>query len=110
MSDAQNTSKEGKRLLRRLHDIGPFLSASLVVGHKRCGRLDCRCAAEGPIHLTANVTWKEEGRTRTLHVPQERIEEVAQWIEEWKSLKELIRQMSEEQRRHLMQLRKESKD
>lgn len=110
MAGKENTSKEGKRLLRRLRAAGPFLSASLVVRHKRCGRENCRCATEGPIHPTANVTWKEEGKTRTLHVPQERIEEVAQWIEEWKVLRKLIRQMSEEQRRYLVRLRKESKD
>lgn len=110
MKAKHNTSREGERLLQRLRDIGPFLSASLVVRHKRCGREDCRCATEGPIHPTANVTWKEEGKTRTLHVPQERIEEVAQWIEEWKALKNLIQEMSEEQRRYLVRLRKESKD
>lgn len=110
MAGEQNTSKEGKRLLQRLRAVGPFLSASLVVGHKRCGREDCRCATEGPIHPTANVTWKEEGKTRTLHVPQGRIEEVARWIEEWKTLRKLIQEMSEEQRRYLVRLRKESKD
>lgn len=109
MKPKHNTSKEGERILQRLRDVGPFLSASLVVRHKRCGRPECRCATEGPIHPTANVTWKEDGKTRTLHVPRERIEEVAQWIEEWKSLKELIQEMSVEQRRHLERLRRESK-
>lgn len=109
MASEYITSKEGERLLQRLRAVGPFLCASLVVRHKRCGRPDCRCAAEGPIHPTANVTWKEGGKTRTLHVPQERIEEVAQWIEEWKTLRQLIQELSEEQRRHLMRLRRESK-
>lgn len=110
MAIEDSTSKQGKELLRQLRSVGPFLSATLVVRNKRCGREDCRCAAEGPIHPTANVTWKEAGKTRTLHVPQELIEEVAQWIEEWKSLRELLQQMSEEQRRHLVRLRKELKD
>jgi len=110
MARKHNTSKEGERLLRRLRAAGPFLSASLVVRHKRCGRPECRCATEGPIHPTANVTWKEAGKTRTLHVPQELIEEVTQWIEEWKALRKLMARMSEEQRRHLMRLRKELKD
>ncbi len=105
-----NTSKHGKQLLKRLSTMGPFLQASLVVRNKRCGRQDCRCAKEGPIHPTANVTWKEHGKTRTLHVPQELIEEVAQWVETWKNLRELIDKMSQEQRNHLMQLRKKLKD
>lgn len=105
-----NTSKLGMELLNQLRKRGPFLCASLVVRNKRCGRADCRCAQEGPIHPTANVTWKEGGKTRTLHVPQELIKEVAQWIQEWKAMRELVQKMSQEQRKHLMTLRKKSKD
>lgn len=110
MATEHNTSKRGEQLLNQLQRLGPFLAASLVVRNKRCGRQDCRCAQEGPIHPTANVTWKEKGKTRTLHVPQELIEEVAQWIEEWKTVRELVHQMSEEQRQHLVRLRKMLKD
>lgn len=110
MAAENNTSKRGMELLRRLRGAGPFLQASLAVRNKRCGREDCRCAVEGPIHPTANLTWKEEGKTRTLHVPQELIAEVAQWTEEWKTLRELVRTMSEEQRRHLIRLRERLKD
>ena len=110
MTGEHNTSKRGEQLLKHLRRLGPFLAASLVVRKKRCGRQDCRCAQEGPIHPTANVTWKEKGKTCTLHVPQELIEEVAQWIEEWKTVRELVHQMSEEQRQHLMRLRKTLKD
>lgn len=110
MDKKPNTSGEGEQLLRKLRSLGPFLCASLVVRNKRCGRKDCRCVTEGPIHPTANVTWKEEGKTRTLHVPQELIEEVAQWIEEWKRLRELVQKMGEAQRTHLESLRTKLKD
>jgi len=110
MAGKPNTSKRGEQLLKQLRDRGPFLAASLVVGSKRCGRSGCRCVQEGPIHPTANVTWKEKGKTRTLHVPQELVEEVAQWVEEWKTVRELVRKMSEEQRQHLLRLRKKSRD
>lgn len=110
MEKKLNTSGEGEQLLRKLRGLGPFLCASLVVRNKRCGRKDCRCVTEGPIHPTANVTWKEEGKTRTLHVPQELIEEVAQWIGEWKRLRELVQKMGEAQRTHLENLRTKLKD
>lgn len=110
MDGKNSTSRHGEQILKRLREIGPFLAASLVVRNKRCGRQDCRCAQEGPIHPTANVTWKEMGKTRTLHVPQELIAEVTQWIEAWKAVRELVQQMSAEQRQHLMQLRKKLRD
>lgn len=105
MNDKENTSSQGEQLLRQLREVGPFLSASFVVRKKRCGRDDCRCAKEGPIHPTANLTWKEHGKTQTLHVPQELIEEVQQWVKQWKALKKLVQKMSEEQRKHLIRLR-----
>lgn len=110
MEKKLHSTKRGEQLLKQLHKCGPFLAASLVVGKKRCGRKDCRCATEGPIHPTANVTWKEKGKTRTLHVPQKLVKEVAQWIEEWKSVRELLQQISEEQRRRLQELKKNLKD
>jgi hypothetical protein len=105
-----STSERGKRILKRLRQLEPFLPASLVVTRKRCGRKDCRCAQQGAIHPTAHVTWKEYGKTQTLHVPQELVEEVAQWVEQWKALRKLIGQMGIEQRKHLIQLRKDLKD
>ena len=109
MKKAAGTSKQGARILAQIAKVGPFLPASLVVARKRCGRKDCRCAEEGPVHPTANVTWKEGGKTRTLHVPQELVEEVAQWTAQWTKLGTLIREMGEEQRRHLMRRRKSSR-
>ncbi len=73
-----------------------------MVTKKRCGRRQCRCAAEGPIHPTVLLTWKESGRTRTLHVPLSLRTEVAKWVKEWKRLRELGRKMSRAQRRFLM--------
>jgi len=106
----RNTSKQGRKLLEQLARIGPFLPASLTVTKKRCGRKACRCAQEGPIHPTAHVTWKERGETKTLHVPQELIEEVTQWVDTWKKLKKLSQQMGREQRRHLQELKKNLRD
>ena len=110
MKGSFNTSQRGKELLERLAKIGPFLPASISVTKKRCGRPSCRCQQEGPIHPTAHVTWKEEGVTRTLHVPQEKIGEVVQWVKAWKELRRLIAEMGKEQRKHLQQIKKQLKD
>lgn len=105
-----NTTEQGACILKELAGIGPFVSASFVRTQKRCGRKGCRCREEGPCHPTAHLTWKEHGKTRTLHVPQDLVEEVTQWIEEWKKLRLLIQSMSEEQRKHLIHLRQHLQD
>jgi hypothetical protein len=104
------TSESGKRILAQIRRIKPFVQASLSISHKRCGSPTCRCAREGPIHETAQLTWKEGGRTRTLHVPAELRQEVAKWVEEGKLLKSLIGQMSAAQRELLILKRKNRKN
>jgi len=101
------TNSAGRKALARLARLGPFLPATLTITHSRCGNPRCRCVQEGPIHETALLTWKEGGKTRTLHVPRELRREVAQWIKEWKKLKTLIEAMGAAQRQFL-QTRKKS--
>jgi len=100
------TNESGKRILVSIRKIKPFVQASLSISQKRCGNPKCRCAREGPIHETALLTWKEGGRTKTLHVPSDLREEVAKWVEEGKLLKNLMGQMSAVQREILISKRK----
>jgi hypothetical protein len=100
------TNESGKRILASIRKIKPFVQASLSISQKRCGNPKCRCAREGPIHETALLTWKEGGRTKTLHVPSDLREEVAKWVEEGKLLKNLMGQMSAVQREILISKRK----
>ena len=100
------TNDAGKRVLARIRRIRPFVQASLSITKKQCGTPTCRCAREGPVHETALLTWKQDGRTRTLHVPADLREEVARWVEEGKLLKSLIAQMSAAQQELLRERRR----
>jgi len=103
------TSPVGRNILEQVRRVGPFVEASLTVTRKRCGRPQCRCAQEGPIHETALLTWKEKAVTHTLYVPVEMREEVQTWVNNWKLLRRLIRQMSQAQRQFLLQRKKTAK-
>lgn len=103
------TSPQGRKILERVRRVGPFIEASLTVTRKRCGRPQCRCAEEGPIHETALLTWKDKTVTQTLYVPVEMREEVRTWVNNWKQLRRLIRQMSQAQRAFLLQQKKKAK-
>jgi len=102
MARSLTTSPAGQRILARVRTLGPFLEGSLTISTKRCGRPTCRCATAGPLHETALLTWKEQQKTRTLHIPIALREEVAGWVEEGKHLKALIHQMSAAQRAFLI--------
>ncbi len=103
------TNETGRQVLARIRKIRPFIVGSFTVSKKRCGNPRCRCAQEGPIHETALLTWKENGRTRTLNVPADLREEVAGWIEEGKLLKSLMKDMSNAQKEFFASMRKSKK-
>jgi hypothetical protein len=107
MAGTSRTSPTGQRILARLRTIGPFLEGSLTLTTKRCGKPTCRCVETGPIHEAAVLTWKEEGTTRTLHIPRALRDEVAAWIAEGKRLKEISHEMTLAQRAFLIAQRRQ---
>jgi CRISPR/Cas system-associated exonuclease Cas4 (RecB family) len=79
--------------IRQLQARGPVLAASLVVIAKHCGRPGCHCQ-RGEKHRGHYLTYKEQGKTRTVYVPLELVEEVKRWIKEHRRIKTLIQELS----------------
>lgn len=69
--------------LAKLAQLGPFLEGSLC-SVKRRG-----CAKPG-----WQLTFKQQGTTRTVYVPMELVGEVKLWNRNYRQLKKLIRQVS----------------
>ena len=79
--------------LKKLSEIGPFVTASLVKINRKCGNKACRCAkGEGhPAHL---LTRAVKGKTQSVYVPVALVDEVKTWVENYRRLKALIREIS----------------
>lgn len=69
--------------LRKLHEIGPCLAGSLV---------------KFPNHNSLYLTDKVKGKTRTMYIPLDRLEEVKQWNADHKHAKQLLDELSQIQR------------
>jgi len=80
--------------LKELHPKSPVLAASLVLVLRRCGRPGCHCQ-DGQGHPTHYLTCKQEGKTRTVYVPQDLLKEVQSWIAEHQRLKALTHHVSQ---------------
>ena len=97
-----DTMREAK--LRQLRQVGPLVAASLCQRAVRCGNPQCRCAG-GAKHASWCLTFKRQGKTRTVHVPRDLVEEVRQWVKEYHRTKQLLAQISEQSlqivRRHV---------
>ena len=79
--------------IRQIKASGPLLGASLVQIAKQCGRAGCHCQS-GTKHQGTYLTFKDKGKTRTVYVPVDLREEVAQWIKEHRRLKRLMQELS----------------
>lgn len=87
---------ESRRMLdarrARLAAGRPVLAASLPQVRQRCGRPACHCY-HGQPHHAWHLTYKVQGQTRTVYVPQDLLDEVRAWIAEHQRLKTLLDQI-----------------
>jgi excinuclease UvrABC ATPase subunit len=86
------TRREAK--LKQLALAKPLVAASLCRVARRCGHPNCKCARGEP-HTAHVLTYKVKGKTKTVHVPKDMVEEVTQWVEEHKRIKKLLREISD---------------
>jgi hypothetical protein len=80
--------------LKKLTPPGPVLAASLACIAKRCGRPTCHCA-NGTPHTAYHLTFKDQGKSRTVYVPLDLVEEVRSWIDNHRRLKRLLKEISD---------------
>jgi hypothetical protein len=71
-----------------------MVGGSLVQQYVVCGKPGCRCQRgqkHGPLYY---LYWKEQGRSRSLYVPRERVAELRSQIQSYRRFqKELARQV-----------------
>ncbi len=61
----------------------PMMAGSLVEQYVTCGKSGCRCTRgqkHGPLYY---LYWKEQGRSRSLYVPREKVSELRRQIQNY---------------------------
>ena len=79
--------------LKKLADIGPVLQGSIATVGVKCGNPDCKCA-RGEKHTSNILTKKVKGKTKSVYVPADMLEEAKRWTQEYRKLKELMKEIS----------------
>lgn len=80
--------------IRQIAKTKPFIAGSLAKVGVKCGNPSCRCAS-GERHEAWVLTRKERGKTVTVHVPRDMVEDVAKWVTAHRLLKKLMKETSE---------------
>lgn len=80
--------------LERLIPRGPVVTTTVVQSGRTCGRFGCRCY-RGEKHIRTQITYKEQGRTRSIYVPVELVDEVKRWAAEGRRLRRLMKEINQ---------------
>lgn len=84
--------------LKKLAGAKPLIIGTVVEYEKVCGNPKCKCAS-GDKHKAQHLTYKDENqKTVSVYIPADMLEEVKEWTQENKRIKELLQQISDLQR------------
>jgi hypothetical protein len=102
-------SHKGQQQFQVLARLLPMVSGSLVEQYVTCGKAGCRCARgqkHGPLYY---LYWKEQGKSRSLYVPRDKVAELRRQIQNYrrfqKKLTALLRQQLRDWQRTLQEER-----
>jgi hypothetical protein len=96
--------KKQKKLFAQLNSIGPFVEGSLNTVYRICGNNSCKCMKKGEKHPALFLTWKENKITKTLYIPVSMYDDVKLWNNNYKKIKNIIKDISNIQK-DLLKLR-----
>lgn len=80
--------------ISELASVGPLLQGSLAEIGVTCGNPNCRCA-RGEKHRSHILTKKVRGKSKSLYVPVDMVEDVRRWVEEHRRVKMLLKDISD---------------
>ena len=81
-------------LTKIVHDQ-EFVRASLVTMSRVCGNPNCKCA-KGQKHVSLYLSRSERGKTEKLFVPRRYETQVKKWIENYRRMRELADEISDD--------------
>lgn len=80
--------------LKKLAAVGPVLQGSLAEIGVTCGNPNCRCA-RGRKHRSHILKRQVQGRTQSTYVPVDMVQEARTWVEEYRRVQRLLKEISE---------------
>jgi hypothetical protein len=91
------TAKQLKTI-QKIATLHPWIEGSLVSTSRFCGKKNCSCHHGVAKHPVLYVTWKEKGKAVSLYIPKGLENGVRRWVQNYRMLKELTREVSDIQK------------
>ena len=85
--------RKRRSLSRRLAACGRLVKGSLVFNRRRCGKRGCQCAT-GELHESLAFTYKQAGKSVSVHIPTSLETEARKAQNDYRKLKALVEELS----------------
>ena len=82
------------RRRRELSELGPCMNGSLCRRAGKCANPDCECHKGVRMHFSWQVTQAENGRTHTIYIPADMVDQVRGWTENHRKARKLMKEIS----------------
>lgn len=93
MTQKQILRAKARRLRSQMRKLGSMMQGSLIFRQMKCGKPNCRCTRGYP-HSFLVVTYKEEGKTKTVYVNKNRQAEALLLSKNHKEYRKLIKELT----------------
>jgi len=93
MSQRKFLRAQARKLRSRMRKIGQMIQGTVIYRQMKCGKPNCRCARGFP-HMFLCVTYKEEGKTKTVYVNKALEAEALLMSRNYKEHKELLKELT----------------
>jgi len=70
------------------------MKGSLALTYRKCGKKGCRCE-KGELHKGYFFSYRLEGKSYGLYVPESLVPKVKELINNWKELKETVEKLTD---------------
>jgi hypothetical protein len=97
MKSKKNLLKKQKKLVEKLKSVEPFVGGCVTIINRVCGTKTCSCMSGGEKHRAMYLNSKLKGKTKSLYIPVALHDDVKKWNENYKKLKSLIKEISDNQ-------------
>lgn len=83
-----------KWILEKLSQFPDLMKASLAESHRTCGKSGCKCQ-KGEKHIGYFLSYRLQGKMKTLYVPKTAYPNIQQLISNWKQIKTFIEELTD---------------
>lgn len=91
MSPSSNHESKKRKVLKKIASYSEIIQGSITKRMHTCGKPQCRChTAKELRHCSYQLSFALQGKTKTITIPKDKLDEVKKGIQQYKNFRRCI--------------------